>query len=78
MRLVKPAGLLGIISVSTLALAAPHEVIAKLTDPTVSKNALGKRANPTICSGIPATPKGAANSSPRPAQRAELSQMPIS
>ena len=52
MHFVKPAALLSIFSVSTLALAVPHEAIAKRTDPTVSKNALGKRADPTIGSGI--------------------------
>ena len=52
MHFVKPAALLSIFSVSTLALAVPHEAVAKRTDPTVSKNTLGKRADPTIGSGI--------------------------
>ena len=52
MHFVKPAALLSILSVSALALAVPHEAIAKRTDPAVSKNALTKRANPTIGTGI--------------------------
>ena len=52
MKIVKPAALLSIISVSTLSLTVPHEAIAKRTDPAVSIYALRKRANPTIGSGI--------------------------
>ena len=52
MHSVKPAALLSILSVSTLALAVPHEAIAKRTDPTVSNDALTRRANPSIGTGI--------------------------
>lgn len=52
MHFIKPAALLSIFSVCILALAVPHEAVAKRNDPTISKNTLGKRANPTIGSGI--------------------------